>query len=257
MFRVRDPCLYYNQHRSTNVSVSFNDTGTKFLTGLADADETWIWDAVNGVKLLVLPTTSLNQAAFALDSLGDDRIVSSQASGMFHVWSADTGEKLFAFTAAVSLLRSSAAGFEHLSMGTETSVVAAVAIFEDGYSLVRRLGVWDYLTGENICAVKDDTCKWFAIGPDDNTLLWGTWRNLSVYDMKSRSKLFRVEGDFSFCAPVFDRGSGCLYLVKCCHERGRTVCRWDFGAVEILEVGAVKTDAVRWLLCTSSASVLL
>jgi hypothetical protein len=258
LYCITDLCLYYDERSTMHVSMSFNSLGTKFLTGLTTTRETVIWDASNGLKLLTLLMPPICRAAFTLDSSEVDRVVTFQVTGECRVWDVESGKELRGFQAFdAAVIYPHSPDIDNLSMGRETSLVAALAIFFVDEDLTHRLGVWNYSTGEKIFLVEDYSFCRFAIGPDDNTLLSGSARHVAVYDIKSGTKRFLIEGNFAFSPPVIDRVSGYVLLLRYISERMRFTYKLDVTTEELIEGKDVAVTGGLWLLCVPPLNVLL
>jgi WD40 repeat protein len=186
---------YRLQHKSFSDinDISFNMSGTKFLTHSQMNENMYVWDAVTGCRLMEIFTPRLSnfRARFTND-VDADRIVSLDNSGQFHVWNADVGDKLSDFT-----------GFKNSIDNTEHRKVANIAVatnhswciaFSNGV-----LGVWNYLTAERLFSYVlfedafSQECD-FAFNTDDGSIIAVSHKDLRSWDIATGTLEFHGRG---------------------------------------------------------------
>jgi WD40 repeat protein len=187
-------------------NISFNVSGTKFVTHREMGENLYIWDAFSGCSVIEILTTRFSnfRARFTNDA-DCDRIISLDSNGLFHVWNADTGVSLSSFRGFAD----SVFGPGHIRVG---NIAAAAnhswcAAYANGV-----LGIWNYQTAEqlfsNVTVIHNrmfaPACC-FAFGPDDCSIISLTSNGLRAWDIAAGTLLFHCPdcgshySDVAFC----------------------------------------------------------
>jgi WD40 repeat protein len=248
LYCVQDEHLY-------DAEISINAAGTKLISTASRAPGIIIWDAETGTKLLILLMTSCYRvAAFTMDS-PDGQVVTLHASGKIQLWDAENGAELRAFSAYDdTLIDFQIVGVTVLAVSSEGPLVAAA--LKNGVGNVSvTLDVWNYSTGEQIFHANDDRYGRILLGVDNNTVMYLTDEDITVWNISSSSIRYRIVDHFS-SRTAFVTGSNSVVVVKFRQLAQDVVCRVDLITGEISELRE-SPIRVEWIFCVRDTNILL
>jgi WD40 repeat protein len=247
---------YRIQHDSFGYinDVSVNVSGTKFMTHIQQGENIFVWDLATGrqVMEIVTPEFTNFRASFTND-IDNDRIVSMDSKGCFHVWNADTGVKILSFPG----LAGSIYALSHIGQPT-----VAVALNQPWCAAYANgvLGVWNYQTTERLFANGSPSDSpfyvhecWFAFGPDDNSIFSLSRGELRSWDIATGTLLSQFPGYYGSNF-VFNPCSKSIFIMS--NTSSKTVVEIDATAGH--QIASTDFESwVRWISYSSAPVTIL